>query len=90
MTTLLTVNRAAAYWSEITGAPKPHRSTVFRWATDGVRGIRLRAEHLAGRWFVSPEASEDFRRHTSQSGVHGVDALAAPSLRPAKKGGADA
>jgi hypothetical protein len=86
MTKLLTVNSAAAYWSEITGAPRPHRSTVLRWATDGVGGIQLRAEHLAGRWFVSPEAMEEFRRHTSRIGVQRVDELAAPYLRPAKKG----
>ena len=44
--TKISMNQGAAYWASITGAPRPHRSTLIRWAIKGVRGKRLRAEPL--------------------------------------------
>jgi len=55
----------AKYWARITGAPRPHRSTLVRWAIKGVRGKRLQAEPLAGRWFTTTDALEDFLRHVT-------------------------
>ncbi len=60
------MNQGAAYWAQITGAPRPHRGTLIRWATKGVRGRRLRAEPLAGRWYTTEEAINDFRRHLQE------------------------
>jgi hypothetical protein len=58
----ITMQAAAAYWAKITGAPRPHRGTLIRWATKGVRGLRLEAEPLAGRWYTTTDAVEEFHR----------------------------
>jgi len=55
----------AKHWARITGAPRPHRGTLVRWAIKGVRGRRLQAESLAGRWFTTTDALEDFLRHVT-------------------------
>jgi len=57
------MQRAASYWARVTGAPRPHRSTLIRWATRGVRGRRLRAELLCGRWYTSTAEVDEFVRH---------------------------
>lgn len=57
------MQRAAAYFARVTGAPRPHRATLVRWATRGVRGRRLRAELLGGRWFTSEPEVDEFLRH---------------------------
>lgn len=38
----------------------PHCATVWRWATRGVRGIRLATVIIGGRRMVTPQALEDF------------------------------
>jgi hypothetical protein len=76
---LLNLNRVAAYWSQITGTPRPHRGTVIRWATKGVKGVRLRAERLAGRWYASPEAVLDFHRQLTTASAAEGDRLAGPT-----------
>jgi hypothetical protein len=53
---------AARLWSRITGVPRPHRATLIRWATRGVKGTRLRAERLGGRWWTTPDDVRDFHR----------------------------
>ena len=75
----ISMTDGAAYWARITGAPRPHRSTLIRWAMKGVRGTRLRAEPLAGRWFTTHDAIEDFLRHLSQPPVDAVDRTAGPA-----------
>ena len=75
----ITMNQGAAYGSRITGAPRPHRGTLIRWALMGVRGKRLRAEPLAGRWFTTTEAIEEFLRHVSQPPADAVDRTAGPA-----------
>jgi hypothetical protein len=60
------MQRAAAYWARVTGAPRPHRGTLVRWATRGVRGRRLRAELLGGRWYTSTAEVDAFLRHLTQ------------------------
>lgn len=34
----------------------PHLCTVFRWTKKGIRGVRLEATNVGGRWFTSDEA----------------------------------
>jgi hypothetical protein len=75
----ITMNEGAAYWSRITGTPRPHRGTLIRWAIKGVRGKRLRAEPLAGRWFTTTGAIEEFLRHVSQPPECVVDRTAGPA-----------
>jgi len=60
------MHAAAGYWAAVTGTPRPHRSTLIRWATRGVRGLRLRAEALAGRWYTTRDDIDDFVRHMTQ------------------------
>jgi hypothetical protein len=75
----ISMNQGAAYWARITGAPRPHRGTLIRWALKGVRGKRLRAEPLAGRWFTTTDAIEEFLRHVSQPPADAVDRTAGPA-----------
>lgn len=56
----LSMNQAAAHWARITGTPRPHRGTLIRWSTRGVRGCRLHAEPIGGRWYTTPQAIEAF------------------------------
>ena len=58
----ITMSDSARLFARLTGAPRPHRATMLRWAIKGVRGTRLRAERLGGRWYTTPEAVEDFLR----------------------------
>lgn len=74
----ISMNDGAAHWARITGAPRPHRCTLIRWATKGVRGQRLQAEPLAGRWYTTTDAIEDFLRHLSQPPATAVDRAAGP------------
>ena len=74
----ISMTDGAAHWARITGAPRPHRCTLIRWATKGVRGQRLQAEPLAGRWYTTPEAIEEFLRHLSQPPADAVDRAAGP------------
>lgn len=75
----ITMTEGAAYWSRITGTPRPHRGTLIRWALKGVRGKRLRAEALAGRWYTTTDAIEEFLRHVSQPPECVVDRTAGPA-----------
>src|SRR5438128_2214980 len=42
------------------GAKRTHISTVFRWISRGVSGVRLEALRLGGRWVTSREAVQRF------------------------------
>ena len=75
----ISMNEGAAYWARITGAPRPHRSTLIRWAVKGVRGKRLQAEPLAGRWFTTEPAIDDFLRHVTSLPADTVDRTAGPA-----------
>lgn len=75
----ISMNEGAAHWARITGAPRPHRGTLIRWAIKGCRGKRLRAETLAGRWFTTTDAIEEFLRHVSQPPAQAVDRAAGPA-----------
>jgi hypothetical protein len=75
----ISMTDGAAYWARITGAPRPHRGTLIRWALKGCRGKRLQAEPLAGRWFTTESAIEDFLRHLSQPAPDAIDRTAGPA-----------
>jgi hypothetical protein len=75
----ISMTQGAAYWARITGAPRPHRCTLIRWATKGCRGRRLQAEPLAGRWFTTTEAIEEFLRHVTQLPADVTDRTAGPA-----------
>jgi hypothetical protein len=45
---------------ELVPGKKVHFSTVFRWVTKGVRGVRLEAVRLGNRWLTSAEALQRF------------------------------
>ena len=75
----ISMNEGAAYWARITGAPRPHRCTLIRWAVKGVRGKRLQAEPLAGRWFTTEPAIDDFLRHVTSLPADTVDRTAGPA-----------
>lgn len=75
----ISMNQGAAYWARITGAPRPHRSTLIRWALRGCRGKRLRAEALAGRWFTTEHDIEEFLRHVTTLPAGAVDRAAGPA-----------
>lgn len=74
----ITINEGAAYWAKITGAPRPHRSTLLRWVLKGCRGQRLRAEPLAGRWYTTKADIEDFLRHVTAMPATAVDPAVGP------------
>lgn len=78
-TSKISMNEGAAYWARITGAPRPHRGTLIRWAQKGVRGRRLQAEPLAGRWYTTAEAIESFLRHLTQLPADTADRSAGPA-----------
>lgn len=61
----LSMTEAAALWARMTGAPRPHRCTFIRWAVKGVRGCRLRADPIGGRWYTTEQAMEEFHRHVT-------------------------
>ena len=65
----MSMQEAAAHWARITGTPRPHRGTLIRWAIKGVRNCRLRAEPIAGRWYTTTEAIEEFLRQVTQTGA---------------------
>lgn len=75
----ISINEGAAHWARITGTPRPHRSTLIRWALKGCRGKRLRAEALAGRWFTTEADVEEFLRHVTTLPADTVDRTAGPS-----------
>ena len=75
----ISMNDGAAYWARITGAPRPHRGTLIRWALKGCRGKRLRAEVLAGRWFTTEPAIEEFMRHVTTLPPEVTDRTAGPA-----------
>jgi hypothetical protein len=48
---------------------RPHASTLARWATRGIRGIRLETWMLGGRRCTTRDAVDRFIRATSAAGA---------------------
>ena len=46
-----------------------HRSTVMRWITKGVGGLRLDADRMGGRWYTTISALHAFVDATTDSNV---------------------
>ncbi|NLS96312.1 MAG: DUF1580 domain-containing protein [Planctomycetaceae bacterium] len=45
---------------------RPNASTIWRWATKGVRGVRLETVRVGGFHYVSEEALEAFLEATNE------------------------
>ena len=64
---LLTLNDAAAYIARRLGrSRRPDHSTVFRWVTRGIGGVRLEAEKLGRQFFTSTEAIDRFAERLAE------------------------
>lgn len=63
---LLTLTEAAK-----TLPDRPHCSTLLRWRTSGVNGVRLEAVKVGGRWFTSRQALRRFVRNTTVAAITG-------------------
>ena len=50
---ILSVSQAARVVGEITGAKSPHQSVIRRWITRGVRGNKLAAQQVGGKYYVN-------------------------------------
>jgi hypothetical protein len=70
MSDLLTIEQAAAWWAQQSRTPRPHKATIIRWATRGVRGRRLQAEFISGRWWVTQDALRRFHREVNESAAN--------------------
>lgn len=72
-----------------------HASTLWRWATRGIKGVKLQLTTIGGRRFLSPEALQEFLngvRAVEQSGAahrssRTRESLAAAGLLGPKKRG---
>jgi len=65
---------------------RPNVATIWRWAHQGVRGVRLEAVPVGGRWFTSREAIQRFLTAQAQRAGQKVSATesAAQKARIAK------
>jgi hypothetical protein len=53
----------------------PQHGTLHRWATVGVRGVKLEARLVGGRFYTTPQAVERFLaaiEQTRHGGDHGA------------------
>src|SRR5687767_7252563 len=73
----LTLNEAAAL---LPG--RPHISTLHRWRTRGVRGIKLRTVLIGGHRHVSIAELHRFIEATTSSDVHRQDNFVPAEQRP--------
>jgi len=48
---------------------RPHCGTLHRWRTRGIRGVKLEAALIGGRWFTSRQALRRFVRNTTLAAV---------------------
>ena len=61
---ILSVSQAARVVGEITGAKSPHQSVIRRWITRGVRGNKLAAQQVGGKYYVNRLALIKFLSET--------------------------
>lgn len=65
---LITLSDAARLRPASRGGRPTHASTIYRWATRGIRGVRLEVIRLGGVTYTSREALQRFAdRLTSES-----------------------
>lgn len=66
----LTLSQAAKTLPRRRGGRPTHASTLFRWATEGLRGVKLEIVQVGGTKCTSREAlSRFFARLTERAGV---------------------
>lgn len=63
--TIVSFAEAAARLPRINGK-KIHASSLWRWARNGIRGVRLETRHLGGRVVTSMEALERFSKELAE------------------------
>jgi hypothetical protein len=64
---VVTFSQAAEHLPKINGK-KIHVSAIWRWAREGVRGVRLEALLMGGRWLTSVQALERFGTAVAATG----------------------
>jgi hypothetical protein len=64
----LPFHEVSRLFARLTGTARPHRSTLIRWTRKGIRGHRLEAEQILGRWYATPDAVEAFIRAVGTAG----------------------
>lgn len=58
--TVLTLSRAAKQLPTLRGSRPPHLATLYRWAQEGCRGVRLETLRVGGTLCTSVEAIQRF------------------------------
>lgn len=66
---------------------RPHLATIWRWATRGVRGVRLATVHISGRRMTTPQAIEEFLAELNAGNPATQADLDADAARRAKQAG---
>ena len=74
---LISCKEASKFFPPGRRGKKPHRSTIFRWITCGVRGVRLEAVSLPGGRATSREAIARFLKALTEQ-----DERANPFCKP--------
>ena len=50
----ISLQEAADWIADTTGIPRPHASTMHRWTTKGVRGVRLKSVRVGAKHWTTP------------------------------------
>lgn len=66
------VSAVPAILSKMNGGKRVSRSTVHRWLTAGIQGIRLEGVRVGGTWYTSIEALRRFLTATTQAATSGT------------------
>lgn len=77
---LLTMSEAAKRFPPINGH-RPHRNSIYRWATDGVDGVVLESVVIGRRLCTTAEAIERFCQQLSEKRIDQRAKTPAPKLR---------
>jgi hypothetical protein len=64
--TIRDFRQAAADVTDLRGGRRLHPATLYRWATEGCRGIRLETIRIGGRRFTSTQALIRFFEQSSE------------------------
>lgn len=56
----MTLAESARWISKTAGVPEPHISTLHRWATHGVRGVRLQTTRVGARFWTTAASLAEF------------------------------
>jgi hypothetical protein len=78
--TTLTLSAAARRLPRLRSNRPVHPSTLWRWATCGIRGIRLETTRLGGTTVTSTEALRRFFARLNGESAPSVPVLSAPAV----------